>query len=39
MNFKNIPELQWDYGYPYALAMIVLTAVIPLLVFKWKGWI
>ena len=39
MNFKWIPELQWDYGYFYALAMIVLTAVIPLIVFKRKGWI
>ena len=39
MNFKNIPELQWDYGYPYALGLIVLTAVLPLVVFRWKGWI
>lgn len=39
MNFKNIPELQWDWGYPYGLTMIVLTAVIPLIWFKVKGWI
>ena len=39
MNFKYIPELQWDYGYFYALGMIVLTAVLPLVVFRWKGWI
>ena len=38
MNFAIIPELHWRYGYPYALAMIVLSAVIPMGWFKWKGW-
>ena len=39
MNFKWIPELQWDYGYFYGLAVIVLSAVVPLLWFKRRGWI
>ena len=39
MNFKWIPELQWEYGYFYGLAVIVLTAIIPYLWFKKKGWI
>ena len=39
MNFKNIPELQWDYGYPYALALMVATAVLPYLWFKRRGWL
>ena len=39
MNFKNMPEYDWSWGYPYALAMIVLTALLPLLWFKWKDWI
>ncbi len=38
MNFKIIPELQWRYGYPYALAMIVLSALLPLVWFKWRRW-
>jgi magnesium transporter len=38
MNFKIIPELQWTYGYPYALGMIVLSAILPLAWFKWRRW-
>ena len=38
MNFKNMPELEWHYGYPYALALIVLSAVAPLVIFKLRGW-
>jgi magnesium transporter len=39
MNFKNMPELNWAWGYPYALALIVITALLPLIWFKWKDWI
>lgn len=39
MNFKVMPELAWHYGYPYALALCVLSAVLPLLWFKWRDWI
>jgi magnesium transporter len=39
MNFKNMPELNWVWGYPYALALIVVTTLIPLIWFKWKDWI
>jgi magnesium transporter len=39
MNFKNMPELNWSWGYEYALALIVITAAVPLLWFKWKDWI
>jgi magnesium transporter len=39
MNFKNMPELDWAWGYPYALALIAITALVPLLWFKWKDWI
>ena len=38
MNFKIMPELTWTYGYPYALALIVLSALLPLAWFKWRGW-
>ncbi len=39
MNFKNIPELSWTYGYPYAWAFMIFSAVAPLVWFRKKGWI
>jgi magnesium transporter len=39
MNFKIIPELAWDNGYPFALALMVLSAVLPLLYFYRRGWL
>ena len=38
MNFHNMPELDWAWGYPYGLALIALSAVTPLLWFRWRGW-
>ncbi|HEX3502132.1 MAG TPA: CorA family divalent cation transporter [Xanthobacteraceae bacterium] len=39
MNFKGMPEYDWSWGYPYALALIAITALLPLVWFKWKDWI
>ncbi|MCC7048677.1 MAG: magnesium transporter CorA family protein [Alphaproteobacteria bacterium] len=39
MNFKWQPELQWDYGYIYALVLMVISAVIPYWYFKRRGWL
>jgi magnesium transporter len=39
MNFKVMPELNWAWGYPFAWAAIVVSALIPLAWFKWKGWV
>jgi magnesium transporter len=39
MNFKHIPELDWFYGYPMALGLMVISAVLPWLYFKRKGWL
>ena len=39
MNFKLIPELGWDFGYAWALALMVLSAVLPYLYFKRRGWL
>ena len=39
MNFKDIPELSWTYGYPYAWALMIFSAVAPLVWFRKKGWI
>ena len=38
MNFKTMPELDWAWGYPYALALILLSALLPLWWFKRRGW-
>lgn len=39
MNFKNQPELEWTYGYPFALVLMVASAVLPYLFFKRRGWL
>ncbi|MGB9365223.1 MAG: magnesium transporter CorA family protein [Xanthobacteraceae bacterium] len=39
MNFKNMPELGWEFGYPMALFLMVLAAVLPYYWFKWKKWL
>ncbi|MDR0761861.1 MAG: magnesium/cobalt transporter CorA [Campylobacteraceae bacterium] len=39
MNFKIMPELNWHYGYALSIALMILSAVTPILVFKKKGWI
>ena len=38
MNFKRMPELDWAWGYPYGLAVIALSAILPLLWLKWRRW-
>jgi len=38
MNFKIIPELSWTYGYPYSIVLMVISALLPLAWFKWRGW-
>jgi magnesium transporter len=38
MNFEAMPELKWAAGYPWALLLMALSAVLPYLYFKRKGW-
>jgi len=38
MNFRFMPELILPYGYPLALILIAVSALLPLMWFKWKGW-
>ena len=38
MNFKIMPELEWAMGYPWALALMLLSAVLPIVYFRRKGW-
>ncbi len=39
MNFDIIPELKWDFGYPFAIALMVLSAYLPYKFFSRKGWL
>ena len=39
MNFDHMPELDWPYGYPFAIAMMILSAVVPYWFFKRRGWL
>jgi magnesium transporter len=39
MNFKHMPELEWPWGYPMALGLMVLSALVPYLLFRWKKWL
>lgn len=39
MNFKSMPELTWDYGYPFSLALILAVVVGLLVFFKRRRWI
>ncbi len=39
MNFNYMPELSRPYGYPLALLLMVLSALIPLYYFKRKKWL
>jgi magnesium transporter len=39
MNFVHMPELEWTWGYPMALGLMVVSAVVPWLIFRWKKWL
>jgi len=39
MNFKDMPELGWAYGYPLAVVAMVAAAVVPYYIFKLKKWL
>jgi magnesium transporter len=39
MNFRYIPELEWFYGYPFALGLMAITAIVLLGYFKRKKWL
>jgi magnesium transporter len=38
MNFHNMPELSWPWGYEYGLGLIAIATLVPILWFKWRGW-
>ncbi|MBE7732253.1 magnesium transporter CorA family protein [Devosia faecipullorum] len=39
MNFDIMPELHWDFGYPLSLGLMVVSAILPYLYFKRRGWL
>ncbi len=39
MNFRFMPELDWAWGYPYALALMAASAIVPMWYFRRRGWL
>jgi len=39
MNFRFMPELQWSFGYPFALVLMVVSAIAPMWYFRRRGWL
>jgi magnesium transporter len=39
MNFKFLPELEWQFGYGWSLALMVISAIAPFLYFRHRGWL
>jgi magnesium transporter len=39
MNFEFMPELEWPFGYPLALFAIVISAILPYVFFRRRGWL
>jgi magnesium transporter len=39
MNFAAMPELHWHFGYPMAIILMILSAILPYLWFKKRGWL
>src|SRR5690242_12395176 len=38
MNFHDMPEYTWHYGYEWGLFLIVISTVLPIIWFKMRGW-
>jgi magnesium transporter len=39
MNFRFMPELEWQLGYPFALGLMLASAVVPMWYFRRRGWL
>jgi magnesium transporter len=39
MNFKFMPELDWQAGYPFALGLMAASVAVPIVYFRRKGWL
>jgi magnesium transporter len=38
MNFHFMPELSWSLGYPMSIVLMIVSAILPYLYFRWRGW-
>jgi magnesium transporter len=39
MNFEVMPELNWTLGYPFAILLMIVSALLPYRLFKKRGWL
>jgi magnesium transporter len=39
MNFRAFPELDWQYGYPFSIMLMLISVAIPFWYFRRKGWL
>ena len=39
MNFKLMPELDWQFGYAWAIGLMVASALLPMWYFRRRGWL
>jgi magnesium transporter len=39
MNFKHMPELDWSWGYPWALGLMAVSAVVMYVIVRMRGWL
>ncbi len=39
MNFRAMPELDWSFGYPFALLLMLASVLAPFVYFRRKGWL
>jgi len=39
MNFRSMPELDWQAGYPFALGLMAISVAVPIVYFRRKGWL
>jgi len=39
MNFKAMPELEWQHGYLYAIVLMIASALVPIVYFRKRGWL
>ena len=39
MNFRVMPELEWEYGYVYVIALMIASALGPMIYFRKRGWL
>ncbi|WWO99396.1 MAG: magnesium/cobalt transporter CorA [Candidatus Dasytiphilus stammeri] len=39
MNFELMPELQWTFGYPAAIILMILSGAAPYAYFKYRKWL